>query len=942
MHERLMQTLFAWITSGWLTLWAKRGAEKATYWYAYNDLVALEKRALEMDAEGWDTYFSTCPAGARGKDGPKGRIAQKDVCAVPALFMDCDVGKAGCPASKEELHAALMALAAPPTAIVNSGSGCHAYWVLAEPIGVHRGEELNEAKRLLRGFADGIAAQMGYTGFDLSASEPARVLRIPGTHNYKTAPPGSVDVIYLSDSPPYTLDTLLPYVAAATPPARQIQQAKQLPAEPAALDGRQILTKARTSKHGERFSRLWNGQWEGDYPSQSEADMALLNTLAFWTQGDASHMDALFRQSGLYRADKWDELHGAQTYGQMSITKALDTTTTYYDPGRARDAQPAVDAESVFARFTRAYGMVSGYASRKGTLLSESIDHNGEVTTKPLANFTPLIVGEITRDDGVDTRKEFEIDGVTATGKLLPSVNVPTSRFAGMGWVLDAWGADANLFPGTTIKDKVRYAAQQASVPLLKRSTVYTHTGWRRINGKTAFLYHGGAVGIDGISVELGGSLSMYSLPPSTGDVKEAATASMEMLIVLPSRVAIPLLAHMYLAPLHEPLEKAGCPPAYVLYLAGRSGSGKTTAATLGLNHFGTAFNPKRLPASFNSTANSVQEMAFELKDMPLLVDDYCPVPNVVEQRKRASIAHQLIRAWGDHAERGRMRSDATLQKAKPPRGLGLMSGEDVPNAGGESGTARLYLIDVKRGEIQFGPALTALQDKAYDGYLARAMRGYIEWLLPQYEHLPATLAGLFADYRKMAQERLMGAHGRQPEAVAWLLMGFHMALSFWKHAGALEDPAALWTQAQEVLFDHSEAQQQSLRDENPVSMFMNALQEMSVTGEVEVHRIGEPLPTLGGEHRIGFSDNDYIYLLNGITSGKVEGHYRAQGSIFPISPPQLWKRLADEGIIETWGNATSKQKYIRGIGSPRCVWVRRASVPMLFNKNPDTGAFEV
>ncbi|MFQ7644172.1 hypothetical protein, partial [Ruthenibacterium lactatiformans] len=40
-------------------------------------------------------------------------------------------------------------------------------------------------------------------------------------------------------------------------------------------------------------------------PSHSEADIALCNALAWWTNCDAARVDRLFRQSGLMR-EKWD------------------------------------------------------------------------------------------------------------------------------------------------------------------------------------------------------------------------------------------------------------------------------------------------------------------------------------------------------------------------------------------------------------------------------------------------------------------------------------------------------------------------------------------------------------------------------------------------------------------------------------------------------------
>jgi hypothetical protein len=48
----------------------------------------------------------------------------------------------------------------------------------------------------------------------------------------------------------------------------------------------------------------------------------LCRLLAFWTDRDAGRIDRLFRQSGLY-LEKWEERHGAQTYGERTIDKAI-------------------------------------------------------------------------------------------------------------------------------------------------------------------------------------------------------------------------------------------------------------------------------------------------------------------------------------------------------------------------------------------------------------------------------------------------------------------------------------------------------------------------------------------------------------------------------------------------------------------------------------------
>jgi putative DNA primase/helicase len=101
-----------------------------------------------------------------------------------------------------------------------------------------------------------------------------------------------------------------------------------------------LLRRAASARNGGKFARLWEGDFSG-YDSQSEADLALCNFLAFWTNGDAIRMDQLFRQSGLFRL-KWDEKHYAsgQTYGQGTISRALAESSEAYQATSGGIAAP--------------------------------------------------------------------------------------------------------------------------------------------------------------------------------------------------------------------------------------------------------------------------------------------------------------------------------------------------------------------------------------------------------------------------------------------------------------------------------------------------------------------------------------------------------------------------------------------------------------------------
>ncbi|HAG12063.1 MAG TPA: hypothetical protein DCK76_12015 [Desulfotomaculum sp.] len=95
------------------------------------------------------------------------------------------------------------------------------------------------------------------------------------------------------------------------------------------LDDADLINKACLSKNGELFLKLFSGDWTG-YPSQSEADLALCNLLAFWTGCQADQMESLFRQSSLMR----EKVDKHPSYLKNTIQRAINGCTEVYTAGR--------------------------------------------------------------------------------------------------------------------------------------------------------------------------------------------------------------------------------------------------------------------------------------------------------------------------------------------------------------------------------------------------------------------------------------------------------------------------------------------------------------------------------------------------------------------------------------------------------------------------------
>jgi hypothetical protein len=69
------------------------------------------------------------------------------------------------------------------------------------------------------------------------------------------------------------------------------------------FDDATVLRQCSQASNGEKFQRLYMGNWQYDYPSQSEADFALINILTFYTK-NKEQIIRLFRMSGLGQREK--------------------------------------------------------------------------------------------------------------------------------------------------------------------------------------------------------------------------------------------------------------------------------------------------------------------------------------------------------------------------------------------------------------------------------------------------------------------------------------------------------------------------------------------------------------------------------------------------------------------------------------------------------------
>ena len=153
------------------------------------------------------------------------------------------------------------------------------------------------------------------------------------------------------------LDILFNELGGATP-STSLEQVT------GSLTDDEVLTMATEAANADKFSQLWNGEWEGRWPSQSEADFALLSMLGFYTE-DNEQVRRLFRRCALGQRPK-------ATKNNRYLDYALEKI-------RAK-APPVVDLTQFLGR------------------LDKTETHGDEVPTvagQPPHLFPPGLIGEI-------------------------------------------------------------------------------------------------------------------------------------------------------------------------------------------------------------------------------------------------------------------------------------------------------------------------------------------------------------------------------------------------------------------------------------------------------------------------------------------------------------------------------------------------------------------
>jgi hypothetical protein len=796
----------------------------------------------QLNSRGYNIYFSVCTR--KVEKGNKSSVFE-----LTCIWIDIDTNKFENDREKARLHiqSVISQTGLNPTMIVDSGNGYHLYFSLKNPIPIPASEESKNLEGYIKGVADKFKGD--YT-HDIS-----RVMRLPGFNNLKD--PKNPKPCKILDFKPQNLFDLAEFdkYKVETKETESVDDFK-IGKVPKRIPKR-FLDQLEVDG---KLKRTWNGQ-RSDLNDQSGStyDMALacqLVGLGFST-GEIAKI--------LSEADYPKHNSRSTGYLKRTIRKAIDTINS-----RRNDHYHVDENGCVY-------------------YLKKSKD--GTIPVK-LANFNAEIVEDLSLDNGVEISHRYKIK-VNLKGRALPTIEIPSNSFAKLDW-LHMLGSDLILEPGYQVRDYVRHHIQLSSSPI--KTLIYCHTGWKEIDGNYVYLSNGGAIGYDNINVELSQELKRYSLPLIPERETKALKAALSFIGIGKKSITIPLFALIYLAPLTTLLTPM---PNFSGFLYGETGTFKTTLAMLMLAHFGTFDSATNLP-NFEDTANRLGLLAFTLKDTLMVVDDLHPSSRTTDAKEKEAVAQRLIRSFSNRADRGRLNPDSTEQPRKDPRGMLLITGEDLVSL--QSTLARTCVVEVCEGDIDL-TKLSKLQENSK--MLPNAMTSFICWLIDNRIEVISKFTTSFYTYRQRLNNE--GFHLKLREQIAFLQFALDTSLSWLVDKAVINEAQAkeMSLEGWSIFRENASMHGTRVLREDPVGRFIEILQTMIVQNKVRIdprEDTGNGV-SLPGADLIGYHDEVFFYFLPQALWHSIQKYCKAEGTHFAVSRHSLYQSLRKRNFINTRGN---------------------------------------
>ncbi|HRT94008.1 MAG TPA: CHC2 zinc finger domain-containing protein [Planctomycetota bacterium] len=364
------------------------------------------------------------------------------------------------------------------------------------------------------------------------------------------------------------------------------------------------------------------------------------------------------------------------------------------------------------------------------------------------------------------------------------------------------------------------------------------------------------------------------------------------------------LLGHTFLAPVFHRLSNRYNP--FVLFCAGPSGKGKTSAAHLYQNFYGH-FPQKTSLCAWGSTPNQTEKAGFYFNGALFVVDDF----------KRSNLdkgwpaAKRILQGYADGHARRRLTRTSDFMAGEHIRGMLLVTGEDLPD-GEASNLARMIILDFDHED--YTPEKKDLYWRCLDmcPYYRGVTARYIAWTQRQSED--DILALVNRHYNELDAHIGRLAIENRPRIIqnfALSMTGLHLFLSFLEESGVADEAFIVDLLRQHLGRVRLAVREmgETIRGEKASEIFLATLKSLIASQEVLLAKVfpvatkdatfdfaeGQPLHGTV----VGYVDEAHVYIDTVAAMKKVKEARQREGSPLQFSAKAITGQLLGDGLIE-------------------------------------------
>ncbi|WP_196601141.1 hypothetical protein [Pectinatus frisingensis] len=413
-------------------------------------------------------------------------------------------------------------------------------------------------------------------------------------------------------------------------------------------------------------------------------------------------------------------------------------------------------------------------------------------------------------------------------------------------------------------------------IPTIEMQHVFMYSGWEQLDGTWQYL--------NGAMPNVKSARTLVARDNMNTDyIEKFFQLSKNILCTGQEKESLIIFLCSHLGYLSKLLEEGGLSAHFVMFLKGKSNTGKTSLISeLG----GEIFYPKKNIIRLEDTPAYIERVIAEMQDTNLLIDDAHPAPTKVLEKIINENVERITRAYGDMQLRGKCRTDMDTYDKKIS-GAAWLTGEYLNLS---SFSSALRVLEVELADI--GVNKEILSSLQQDHLIAKTYySAYIYYLEANFEQLVKYFKNNGAEKRQKWRTTLNGAMDRTVDIGVTLEFVIETVAAY---ANTIGIDSSIWqAESENKLASFLLKQVEKNKKADPIELFKSAIKELYDAGSLKLAASKQIFKD--DLENIGYVDDNRIVVIRTLIEEDIDNLLRKKGIAY--LKPTL-KELYQKGLV--------------------------------------------